>query len=329
MTISAFEWLDPKSLDEALAALDPDSSGKAMLKAGGVDVIDRLKEGLDAPSRLVNLRTVPGLDRIERLPDGGLAVGALATLAQLDSNREVRSLYPALADAAGHAATPNVRQAATVGGNLLQRPRCWYFRSADFHCLKKGGGHCFAQEGENDYHAVFGNRVCAIVHPSAIGTALAAIGARLEIAAAKRQRTISIEQLFVRPDEDIRREHSIAEGEILVRILLPPLGPGTRTAYLKIGEKESFDWPIAETAVRLDLEGGNVKEARIVLGAAAPVPWRAKNAEAALVGKPLNEETARKAAALAIEGAKPLAHNAYKLPILETAVRRALLAAVA
>ncbi len=331
--IARFEWLDPKSLDEAFAALatEPgEKEGAALLKAGGVDLIDRLKEGLDAPSRLVNLRTIPGLDRIEKLPDGGLAIGPLATLARLDTDTQVRSLYPALADAAGHAATPNVRQAATVGGNLLQRPRCWYFRSADFHCLKKGGGRCYAQEGENDYHAVFGNRVCAIVHPSAIATALTAIGAQLELASAKKRRTIAIDDFFVRPDSDVQREYVLAPGEILVGIQLPAPGPGMRTAYLKLGEKESFDWPIAEAAVRLDFErgeGGIVKSARIVLGAAAPIPWRAAKAEAWLVGKAITEETAGQAATAAIEDATPLAHNAYKLPILETVVRRALLAA--
>ncbi len=326
--IARFEWLDPKSLDEALAALESGDLGESvLLKAGGIDVIDRLKEGLDSPSRLVNLRAVPGLDRIEKLPEGGLAIGPLATLARLDADSQVRALYPALADAAGHAATPNVRQAATIGGNLLQRPRCWYFRSADFHCLKKGGGRCYAHEGENDYHAVFGNRVCAIVHPSAIGTALTAIGAQLEVASTKRKRSIPIDDFFVRPDTDVRREHVLSPSEVLIGITLPAPTPGMRTAYLKLGEKESFDWPIAEAAVRLDLEGGLVKSARIVLGAAAPTPWRATKAEAWLVGKAIDEETARQAAAAAIDGATPLEHNAYKLPILETVVRRALLAA--
>lgn len=331
--IARFEWLDPKSLDEAFAALATEPGEKedaALLKAGGVDVIDRLKEGLDSPSRLVNLRHIPGLDRIEKLPDGGFAIGPLTTLARLDAEPQVRTHYPALADAAGHAATPNVRQAATIGGNLLQRPRCWYFRSADFHCLKKGGGRCYAQEGENDYHAVFGNRVCAIVHPSAIATALTAIGARLEIASAKKRRMIAIDDFFVRPENDVHREHVLEPGEILVGIELPAPGPGMRTAYLKLGEKESFDWPIAEAAVRLDFEGGEgglVKSARIVLGAAAPIPWRASKAETWLVGKAITEENARHAAALAIEGATPFEHNAYKLPILETVVRRALLAA--
>lgn len=331
--IARFEWLDPKSLDEAFAALGIEPGEKedaALLKAGGVDVIDRLKEGLDSPSRLVNLRNIPGLDRIEKLPDGGLAIGPLTTLARLDADSQVRAAYPALADAAGHAATPNVRQAATIGGNLLQRPRCWYFRSADFHCLKKGGGRCYAQEGENDYHAVFGNRVCAIVHPSSVATALAAIGAQLLVASAKKRRSISIDDFFVRPDADVQREHVLAPNEILVGIQLPAPTPGMRTAYLKLGEKESFDWPIAEAAVRLDFEGnegGIVKSARIVLGAAAPIPWRAPKAEAWLVGKAITEDTAQQAATAAIEGAIPLAQNAYKLPILETVVRRALLLA--
>ena len=331
--IARFEWVDAKSVEEAIAALareEGDIGHSPLAKAGGVDVLDRLKEGLDTPGRLVNLRTVPGLDRIEEIEGGGLSIGALATLAHLDLDPKVRARYPALADAAGHAATPNVRQAATLGGNLLQRPRCWYFRSADFHCLKKGGGHCFAQEGENDYHAIFGNRLCAIVHPSAAAVALTALGAEIEIAGPKKKRTLPIEDLFVRPELDVHREHALDSDEILTAVRLPALPAGARNAYLKLGEKESFDWPIAEAAVRLDFEtpeGGKVKNARIVLGAAAPIPWRAKQAEAALAGRPVTPETARTAAKAAVEGATPLAHNAYKIPILETIVRRAILAA--
>jgi len=321
--IPRFEWIDARSVEEAIAHLD----GGSLAKAGGVDVIDRLKEGLDAPRRLVNLRGIPGLDGIVEEPGGGLHVGALATLAEIAAHPGARARHTALADAAGHAATPQIRNVATLGGNLLQRPRCWYFRSSQFECLKKGGGQCYAQDGENEYHAVFGNRVCAIVHPSAAAAALVALGAVLEVAGPRGRRQLGIEELFVRPEVDVEREHALAAGELLTGIRLPAPAAGARSAYLKLGEKESFDWPLAEAAVLLEQAGGRVARARIVLGAAAPVPLRVPAAEAALAGKPLTPETARAAAAAAVAGATPLAGNAYKVPLLAALVRRAIHAA--
>jgi xanthine dehydrogenase YagS FAD-binding subunit len=318
--ISRFEWTNAKSVPDALAQLD----GKAMFKAGGIDLIDRLKEGIDSPSRLVNIRTIPGLDRIT--PDAnGLRIGPLVTLAQLDTDKNVRANYTALADAAGHAATPQIRNMATAGGNLLQRPRCWYFRNEQFHCFKKGGNKCFAQEGENEYHAIFDNRLCAIVHPSAVGVALTALGAKLELTSKNGKREVAIEDFWVRPEQDINRENSLAAGEMITAITVPNVNG--RSAYLKLAEKESFDWPLAEVAVVLSQAAGRVSKASIILGAAAPVPLRAKAAEAALVGQPLTEQSARAATTAALQGATPLANNTYKLPIFEAVIRRTIMAA--
>jgi xanthine dehydrogenase YagS FAD-binding subunit len=314
--IANFQWQDARSVQDAIAQLD----AKTMVKAGGIDVMDRLKEGLDSPAKLINIRTIPGLDQI-REDATGLHIGPMATLDQLDKNEIVRARYTALADAAGHAATPHIRNVATVGGNILQRPRCWYFRSEQFHCLKKGGDRCFAQAGENDYHAIFGNQVCAIVHPSAVAVALLALGAGFEITGKHGQRQVPTEQFFVRPDEDVHREHNLAADELLTAINIPKPAAGSRSAYMKIGEKESFDWPIAEVAVVLG------DKPAVVLGAAAPVPWRAAAAEEMLAGTAITEETARAAAKAAIQGATPLENNGYKLPIFETVVRRTILAA--
>jgi xanthine dehydrogenase YagS FAD-binding subunit len=314
--IAKFQWQDARTVQDAIAQLD----GKSMVKAGGIDVMDRLKEGLDSPAKLVNIRTIPGLDQIRE--DGtGLRIGPMVTLDQLDKNETVRASYTALADAAGHAATPHIRNVASVGGNILQRPRCWYFRNEQFHCLKKGGDRCFAQDGENEYHAIFGNRICAIVHPSAVAVALLALGATLEVTGKRGQRQVAIEQFFVRPDEDVHREHTLAVDELLTSINIPKPASGSRSAYMKLGEKESFDWPIAEVVVVLGAKPA------VVLGAAAPVPWRAVAAERVLAGNPINEETARTAAKAAVQGATPLRNNAYKLPIFETVVRRTILAA--
>ena len=314
--IAKFQWQDARTVQDAIAQLD----GTSMVKAGGIDVMDRLKEGLDSPATLVNIRTIPGLDQI-REDATGLHIGPMVTLDQLDKNETVRASYTALADAAGHAATPHIRNVATVGGNILQRPRCWYFRNEQFHCLKKGGDRCFAQDGENEYHAIFGNQICAIVHPSAVAVALLALGATFEVTGKRGERQVPSEQFFVRPDEDVHREHTLAADELLTAINIPKPASGTRSAYMKLGEKESFDWPIAEVAVVLGARPA------VVLGAAAPVPWRAVGAERILAGNPINEDTARAAAKAALQGATPLRNNSYKLPIFETIVRRTILAA--
>lgn len=319
-----FEWAEAASVAEAIALM---RSGAAY-KAGGLDLLDRMKEGLDAPARLVNIRNVKELEGVRKGAGGALRVGPLTTLAALESDEAVRRSYAALSEAAGHAATPQIRNVATLGGNLLQRPRCWYFRSEDFLCRKKGGEVCYALEGENQYHAVFGNRVCAIVHPSATAAALVAFGARLELTGPKGRREVSLEEFFTTPEEDVTRETKIREGELITSVILPPPPAGARSAYLKLGEKESFDWPLAEVAVVLEMEAGaRCRRASVILGAAAPVPFRAKASEDALKGKTLDEASARAAGEASMRGATPLAQNAYKLPVFKALVGRAVLAA--
>lgn len=330
------EWTNATTVAEAVASL----AGGGVIKAGGIDLVDLMKEGIVSPQRLVNLRTVRGLDGIEEDREiGGLRIGPLVTLARLSADPLVRRGACALAEAAGHAATPQIRNVATVGGNLLQRPRCWYFRSEAFPCRRKGGTACFAIEGENAYHAVFGNGTCAIVHPSATATALVALGARLTIAGKAGQREAKLESIFVRPEQDVTREHALAPDEVITAVRVPALPwaddggsaskpPRAASAYTKLGEKESYDWPVAEAACVIERSGNRCVRASIVLGAAAPVPWRASEAEAALAGKELGEPAARTAAKLALRGATPLSGNGYKVALLETVVRRTILAAM-
>jgi xanthine dehydrogenase YagS FAD-binding subunit len=322
--MNRFEWVDAASVEGALAQLAPN----VVPKAGGVDLLDMAKERLVSPARLVNLRNIPGLDRIEGGAGKGLELGPLVTLARLDADPRVRAGYAALADAALQAATPQIRNMATLGGNLLQRPRCWYFRSEDFHCRKKGGETCFALDGENQFHAIFGNTLCAIVHPSAAAGPLVAHGARIELTSKKGAREIVLEEFFVAPATDVLRENVLAPDELLTAIRIPALAPGTRSAYVKLKQKESFDWPLADVSVVLELDGSRCKKASVVLGAAAPIPWRARLAEAELTGKTIDDRVARAAAKAAVEGATPLARNRYKRPVFEAIVRRALLAAV-
>lgn len=337
--MKSFELVSPRDLTQAadgstatVAAAMISQSGKpstdaGVVKAGGIDLLDLMKEGLLTPRRVVNLRVVPGLDRIA--PDnGGLRVGANVTLAQLAVDTTVRASYHALADAAGVSASPQIRNVATIGGNLLQRPRCWYFRSRAHHCVRKGGDTCFAFAGENQYHAIFGHNGCAIVHPSTPATALIAFDASLElIDKAGSKRNVKLEDFLVLPEVDIHRENDLKSGEVVTAVLLPAQPPTARSVHIKFSEVESFDWSVADVAVVLDIPDGICRTAAIVLGAAAPVPHRAKAAEAALTGKSIDEAVAGAAANAALRGAAPLTRNAYKLPLFETLVRRAVLAA--
>ncbi|HEX9579277.1 MAG TPA: FAD binding domain-containing protein, partial [Myxococcales bacterium] len=216
--MKAFAFIEPDDLGSALTA---GAQEGAIFKAGGVDVLDRLKEHLDEPRALVNIRRLSGLDFLREDGSGGLNIGPLVTLAALSGDARVRRVAPALADAAGAAATPQIRNVATLGGNLAQRPRCWYFRKEDFHCRRKGGSECFAIDGQNEMHAVFDNDLCAIVHPSATATALTALGARLVLKGPQGERLVGIDEFFVSPKSDVARETVLRPGELIVEVRVP------------------------------------------------------------------------------------------------------------
>src|SRR5947209_755043 len=231
--MNAFQWTEASTVDQALGQLGEG----VMLKAGGVDLVDLLKEHLITPKRVVNLRMIPNLDQIEHDDRAGLKLGPLVTLHQLSEAQSVQRNYPALAAAAGEAATPQIRNMATLGGNLLQRPRCWYFRNEQFHCKKKGGPICYAQHGENQYHAIFDNDPCAIVHPSATATPLVAYGAKLELTSPKGKREVPAEEFFILPSIDVHRENNLAPDEILTEIRVPAPAANSAAVYIKQGEK--------------------------------------------------------------------------------------------
>jgi xanthine dehydrogenase YagS FAD-binding subunit len=318
--MNAFEWADATSVEQAIELTVKGSA----IKAGGVDLVDLMKERIATPTRLVNIRGIPGLDQITE-DDKSIRIGPLVTLATLSENPIINKSAAALALACGHAATPQIRNMATVGGNLLQRPRCWYFRSEQFPCRKKGGEICFAQEGENQYHAIFGNGLCAIVHPSAAATPLIAMGAKIEITG-KEKREVLLEEFITPPNVDLHRENSLKDGELVTQIIVPKPSANSKSHYIKQGEKESFDWPIAECAVVLEMDGQTCRKASIVLGAAAPTPLRAKYAQDALTGKSVTPETAKAAAEASMTGATPLADNGYKIPLFRTIVARTIVA---
>ncbi len=340
--MNRFAWLSPSNIAQAANATSAtvanamtiapdvmDQTEMAIVKGNGIDLIDLLKENLLKPSKIVSLTTIPDLDGVTEEADGGLRIGPMVTLASLAENRIVQQQYPAFTDALRNSASPQIRNRATLGGNLLQRPRCWYFRSRAFRCLRKGGGHCFAISGENQYHAIFANMACAIVHPSTAATVLVALDAAIEITnASGDKRQTRLEEFLVSPDIDLQRENDLKPHEIVSAIRLPKPSGSLRMAHLAQREKESFDWPLADVAVALDFDPEGVcQRAAVVLGAAAPVPYRAKAAEATLTGRPIDGKLAADAGRAALAGATPLSKNAYKLPLFETLVRRTIVAA--
>lgn len=319
--MNAFEWVTPKDLKGAVAALRGD---KAKALAGGMDLLCEMKEGLVEPSHVVNLKSIAGLNEVSGRDD--LRIGALVTLAELADSERVRSQYRAVADAALSVGSPQIRNVGTVGGNLCQRPRCWYYRDAGIECLKKGGDECYAENGENEYHAILGGGPCHIVHPSDLAPALIAMDAKVEIQGTS-SRSLPLLEFFVLPAVNWGKENVLERGEIVTAVTLPKSTAGWKSAYYKFRERESFDWALASAAVALRMSGDTVQESRIVLGGVAPVPWRSKEAEAALNGKSLSQAVAETAGKAAVRGAKPLKHNGYKVRLAANVVRIALLRA--
>lgn len=321
--MNRFVLADCTSVNAALSQLNDG----AVVKAGGVDLLDRMKDGIEEPQKLVNIRNVPELRGIHET-DQGLTIGPLTTLAEISEHPVIRSQYQILSDACGHAATPHIRNMATVGGNLLQRVQCWYYRSSDFQCLRKGKDICFAFEGLNQYHAIMEYAGCPSVAPSSAAVALLGLNASVDLRSAKRgRRTVGIRELYVVPDANPTRFTVIEPDELLTAIVIPKPAPGTRSAYQKYGEKESFDWALADAGVVLEMDGNTCRRAVITMGAASPVVRRSAQAEAALAGKPITEETARAAGRASVEGAQPLSMNAYKLDLFPVAVYRTVLLA--
>jgi xanthine dehydrogenase YagS FAD-binding subunit len=320
--MNSFSLADCTTVEAALSQL----KNGAVVKAGGVDLLDRMKNGTDAPTRLVNIRNIKELRGIQATAEG-LTIGALTTLAEVADHPAIRSAYTVLADACGSAATPHIRNMATVGGNLLQELQCWYFRSAEFQCLRKGKDTCFAISGLNQYHAIMDYGGCPSVAPSSAAVAVLALGGSVELVSAKGKRTVAIKDFYVQPDANPHKFNVMEEGELLTAVKIPKPAPGTRSAYQKYSEKESHDWAIADAAIVLEMDGNTCKRAVVAMGAASPVVRRSAEAEAALTGKTITQETARAAGKSAMTNAMPLSMNAYKVQLFPVAVYRTILLA--
>jgi xanthine dehydrogenase YagS FAD-binding subunit len=322
--VKPFEYVNAANEKAAITALMPER-GQTLPLGGGMDLLALMKDYIVQPMRLVNVKN---LDRtIQRTRDGGLRIGAAATLADLAANADAAKLFPALVHAAAEAGTPQIRNVGTVGGNIAQRPRCWYFRDGDFPCLKKGGSRCFAVDGENQYHAIFGDGPCHIVHPSSLAVPAIALNARFRVVGPAGEREVSAEEFFQMPDRNLFGENVLAPNELITHMIVPSPAAGTKNATYEVRFRQSHDWPLAMASVALTIAGQTIRSARVVMGAVAPIPWRAPAAEAALVGKNVSEETAIGAAEAAVKGAKPMTDNAYKIQLARTAVKRAILKA--
>jgi xanthine dehydrogenase YagS FAD-binding subunit len=319
--LSRFAYEKARSVEDAVRALERG----ARLHAGGTDLLGCLRDGVFTADRVVSLSGLDELRGIRWTPDGGLRLGALVTLAEIAGDSSVRERYRALSDAAASAASPQLRNQGTLGGNLCQRPRCWYFRG-DFHCTRKGGDMCYAAGGENRYHCLFGGDGCFIVHPSDTAPALEALGAHVRIVGPRGARTMPIESLFVLPAQDRTRETVLEPAEVVTEILLPPAATDLRSTYRKIRERGAWDFALVSVALAVRTVQQRVTEARVVLGGVAPVPWRSPAAERALTGRALNATVAARAAAAAVESAQPMEQNEYKVPLLRGAVEQAVLA---
>jgi len=322
-----FKIAEPRTADE-VAALLAETPGTAALIAGGTDLLDGLKSGVIKADLLVDLRGVAGLAGLT--PEkGGLRIGAMTRVVDLAENAGIARDYPSLREAALSLATPQLRNVGTVGGNLCQRPRCWYYRDPDVVCRKKGGFNCYAFQGRNKYHALFGGGACYIVFPSDLAPALISLGATAAVGTVKGDRTVPLEAFYAPPDADVTRETVLGKGEFLKSVWVPAPAAGQKAAYVKLKERGTWDFALVSAAVRGIMKDGALADVSIVMGGVAPVPWRLKKAEDVLRGKPVTGALVRQAADAALADAPPLRENGYKADLVFAALERAVMAVAA
>lgn len=319
--ITGFSYLRAKSVKEAVSGL---SQGNARVHAGGTDLLGCLRDQVFTTDMIVSISGLKELKGIRETPEGGLRIGALTTITEISESRIIRERYSALARAAAEVASPQLRNQGTLGGNLCQKPRCWYYRG-EFHCLRKGGDRCYAITGENHYHCIFGGDGCYIVHPSDTAPALEAYKATVYITGPAGMRKVSIDHFFVPPSKDVTKETVLEKGEIVTEIILPPPLTGLKSSYRKVRARRSWDFALAGVALALRITSDKVTDARIVLSGAAPIPWRSVDAEKALMGNVLDPDSIKHAAALSVNNAQPLNHNAYKIPLFRGMIEEELM----
>jgi xanthine dehydrogenase YagS FAD-binding subunit len=319
-----FTYYRPKTVADAVGLLDA-RWGTTELLAGGTDLLDLQKEYIAQPDKVVSVNAIDGLAAIDVQGDG-VVIHAGTKLADIAEHADIRKLYPALATAAGDIGGPQIRNMGTLGGNLCQRNRCWYFRDEPTLCLLKGGEKCYALDGENRYHAIFtqGHK-CVIVNPSTLAPVLIALGATANVTGPKGERKLELDKFFHAPTTATEREHVLEPNEMVVSVAIPKAE--IANASYEVRHKQSYDWPLVQAAVAFRLQDGKATGVKVVLGHVAPTPHAAEASAQALEGKEVNEESAAAAGQAAAQGAKPLAQNGYKVKLVEVAVKRAILTA--
>jgi xanthine dehydrogenase YagS FAD-binding subunit len=320
-----FAYASARSLGEAMQLLERDGQRDGAIRplAGGTDLLTLMKVDVSAPMRLVDTKRA-GLPQGIEVTSDGVVIGALTTLADIESSAVLQDRHAALVEAAAMAATPQLRNVATIAGNLLQRPRCWYFRNPRLPCWLKGGHDCPARDGENQLHAILGGGPCHAVHPSDLAPALVTLDADVRLHGRRGERTVPIAELFVLPTDEHRSETRVAEDELIMSIRLPAAPAGTRSTFLKAMDRRAWSFALAGVAARLRLDGERVTDARLTLSGVAPIPWRAQDAERELLGARIGHPLFERVADVALAEASPLRLNAYKIPLVRALVRRAL-----
>jgi xanthine dehydrogenase YagS FAD-binding subunit len=324
----AFELFQPTSVDDTLSLLERHRRNVWVL-AGGLDTFDWLKDRNKRPQVVIDLSGVQELHGIKALPDGGLEIGATTTLTEIANHATVKEKFKLLSDAAGLVASPQIRNQGTLGGNISQDTRCWYYRSG-WTCYRAGGNICYADTPTsiNREHAIFDANRCVAVNPSDTAPALVALDAQMVVRNASGERLIPAETFFIGPSIDITRMTVLEPGDLLTAIRIPATWMGATFYFEKVRDRQVWDFPLVNVASALKISGGRIEQARIVVNAVAAHPMRLRTVEEAVVGKTQNEETAAMAGEMAVAGAEPLAHNGYKIPLMRNLVKRALRAEV-
>jgi xanthine dehydrogenase YagS FAD-binding subunit len=319
-----FKLAQPQSIEQVIAM---SADQRYFLMAGGTDLLDEIKNGIIEPEVVVDLSSIPGLAYIQST-DQNVRIGAMTRVSELTGNPMIKTNYPVLHEAALSLATPQLRNVGTVGGNLCQRPRCWYYRDPQVKCRKKGGTRCYATRGRNKYHAIFGGGICHIVYPSDLAPALISLDAEVTIASPKGDKTVSLEEFYTLPRVDVQKENRLEANEMIKEIRIPIPKNEVKSTYVKFKERGTWDFALVSAAVRAVVSEKTLKDIKIVLGGVAPIPWRLEKAENLLRGKPVTEDSVNHAAKQALSDARPLEENAYKQELAEIAVSRAVLSLV-
>jgi xanthine dehydrogenase YagS FAD-binding subunit len=315
--VNPFQYVSPRSVDSAVAEV----ADKGRFLAGGIDVLGEMKEYIAQPRRLVNVKELPGTRDVTRGKEQW-TIGANITIAELENDAELKSVFPGLQQAAAEVGSPQIRNVATVAGNLAQHSRCWYYRHRDIRCLKKGGATCYAREGENKYHSLFSGNPCISPVVSNLATVLAALDAKVIVRRGKEDVTLTIPGFYAKAWDNPEAHHSLAPTDLILRVQIP--NAGRASAYMQVSEKASFDWALVSCAAAAKVDGRKLRQVRIVLGAISPIPHLVPAAHELIEGKELDDELADRAAELVLKDAAPFAHNGYKVPIAHALIRRTL-----